>query len=295
MNDEIIKNAIDKQIEENVNLNLLYENIEDILHVDKSFSDVFTLLCDSGFENLEHITDYTVNKTISAIYSINQFIHITAELKQELYNIYKESWETLDSDFPEQSILNHHKRLSKWISKLYPSDFVAVLRTKNQIGSVVNAQYSADFQMKLLGLEIENLMEPIIDIGCGSQANLVRHISKQKDDVLGIDRKIDYKSVHTKEIDWLEFDFAPSFYGTIIANMSFSNHLVYHMQNKTEHLQTFISKYMEILASIKKGGVFVYAPSLPFIEEKLNRARYSVYVANWGNNNRVTKIKCNAV
>ncbi len=138
-------------------------------------------------------------------------------------------------------------------------------------------------------------MEPIIDIGCGSQANLVRHICKQKDNVLGIDRKIDYKSVHTKEIDWLEFNFAPCFYGTIIANMSFSNHLVYHMQNKTEHLQAFISKYKEILASLKKGGVFVYAPSLPFIEERLNRAKYSVYAADWGNNNRVTKIQCNAV
>lgn len=295
MNEALLKKAIDKQIEKNINLNLLYDNIEDILHIDKSFSDIFSLARDIGVENLEHITNYTVDKTISAIYAINQFLNITSEQKRELYNIYKESWETFDSDSPEQSILNHHKRLSKWISKLYPSDFIAVLRSKNQIGSVVNAQYSADFQMKLLGLEIENLMEPIIDIGCGSQANLVRHICKQKDDVLGIDRKIDYKSVHTKEIDWLEFTFAPCFYGTIIANMSFSNHLVFHMQNKTEHLQVFISKYKEILAALKKGGVFVYAPSLPFIEERLNRAKYSVYIADWGNNNRVTKIKCNAV
>ena len=218
MNDELIKNAIDKQIEKNTRLNLLYDNIEDIVRVDKSFSDVFSLARDSGVENLEHITNYTVDKTISAIYSINQFIHITAEQKRELYDIYKESWESYDSNSPEQSILEHHKRLSKWISKLYPSEFTEVLRTKNQIGNVVKAQYSVEFQMKILGLQLENLMEPIIDIGCGSQANLVRHICIQRNDVLGIDRVIEYKSQHTKEIDWLEFQFKPFFYGSIIAN-----------------------------------------------------------------------------
>ena len=292
MNDALIKSAIDKQIEKNIRLNLLYENIEDILHVDKSFSDVFAMVRDSGVEDLEDIIDYTVEKTISAIYSINQFIHITAEQKRELYNIYKESWETFDSDSPEQSILEHHKRLSQWISNLYPCDFTAVLRTKDQIGSVVNAQYSAEFQMKVLALELKNLMEPIIDIGCGSQANLVRHICKQKNNVLGIDRIIDYKSEHTKEIDWLDFQFPPCFYGTIIANMSFANHVVYHMQNKTPYLQAYLSKYKEILESLKQGGVFVYAPSLPFIEEMLDNTKYSVKVTDWENNNKVTKIQC---
>ena len=291
MNDILIKNAIDKQIEKNINLNLLYENIEEILQVDESFSDIFSLLRDGGVEKLEDIIDYTVDKTISAIYSINQFIHITAEQKRELYNIYKESWETFDSNAPEQSILNHHKRLSKWISKLYPSDFTEVLRTKDQIGNVVNAQYSADFQMKVLGLELENLMEPIIDIGCGSQANLVRHICKQKNEVLGIDRVIEYKSEHTKEIGWLEFEFRPCFYGTIIANMSFANHLVYHMQNKTPYIQAYLSKYKEIIASIKKGGVFVYAPSLPFIEQLLDNTQFSVDITDFGDNNRVSKIQ----
>lgn len=292
MNDELIKNAIDNQIEKNIRLNLLYENIEDVLHVDKSFSDVFAFARDIGVENLEDITDYTVNKTLSAIYSINQFIHITVEQKRELYNLYKESWETFDSNAPEQSILNHHKRLSKWISQLYPSDFREVLRTKDQIGNVVNAQYSIDFQMKVLGLELDNLIEPIIDIGCGSQANLVRHICKQKNDVLGIDRMIDYKSDHTKEVDWLEFQFQPCFYGTVIANMSFTNHIVYHMQNKTPYIQAYLSKYKEILASLKKGGLFVYAPSLPVIEEMLDNTKYSIEVTDWGNNNKVTKIKC---
>ena len=292
MKDALLKNAIDRQIEKNKNLNLLYDNIEDIFQVDSSFSDIFAQVHQNGIENLEHIIAYTVDKTILAIYSINQFLHITADQKYELYNIYKESWKTYDPKYPDQSILEHHRRLSKWISTLYPSDFTEVLRTKDHIGSVVNVQYSADFQMKILGLEIENLMEPIIDIGCGSQANLVRYICKQKNDILGIDRKIDYKSIYTKEIDWLEFNFTPCFYGTIIANMSFSNHLVYHMQNKTEYLQAYLSKYKEILSSIKKGGIFVYAPSLPVIEEILDNTKYSVKVIDWENNNKVTKIQC---
>ena len=290
MKDALLKNAIDKQIEKNKNLNLLYDNIEDIIHIDNSFSDIFTQVHQNGLENLEHIIAYTVEKTISAIFSINQFLHITDEQKQNLYNIYRESWSNYDPKSPEQSILEHHKRLSKWISQLYPSEFAFLLRTKDQIGSVVNAQYSADFQMKILGLEIENLMEPIIDIGCGSHANLVRYICKHKNKVLGIDRVIEYKSEHTKEINWLDFQFLPCFYGTVIANMSFSNHLIYHIQNKTPYLQAYLSKYKEIIASIKKGGVFVYAPSLLFIEEMLDKTKYSIKVTVWGNNNKVTKI-----
>ena len=69
-------------------------------------------------------------------------------------------------------------------------------------------------------------------------------------------------------------------------------HIVYHMQNKTPYLHAYLSKYKEILASIKKDGVFVYAPSLPFIEEMLDNTKYSVKVTDWENNNKVTKIQC---
>ena len=64
--------------------------------------------------------------------------------------------------------------------------------------------------------------------------------------------------------DWFDFEFRPGFYGTIIANMSFSNHLIYNMENSTEDLALFLFKYREIIDSLKPEGRFVYAPSLPF-------------------------------
>jgi hypothetical protein len=288
-----LKYAIDKQIEKNSHLNLLYDNLRGVLCVDGTFSDMLVQVHQKGIDNPNNIFSYAVEKTISTIYSVNQFICITTEQKNELYNIYKESWLDYDPRHSYDSILRHHQRLTKWISRLYPPDFVAALRGKQKIGSVVDARYSADFQIYVLGLQIENILEPIIDIGCGSQAILVRYLCQQKDHVFGIDRKIDYKSIYTKEIDWLEFKFTRRFYGTIIANMSFSNHLIYHIQNRTAYIKAYLLKYKEILESIKNGGLFVYAPSLPFIEERLDREQYSVEITDFGNKNRVTKIRYN--
>lgn len=282
--------AIDKQIEKNKQLNLLNHNLEDAIQIDSYFADMLNLAHRHEVDNIDHLISDTVEKVLSAVYSINQFVYVTEKQKKELFCIYQTFWNNFDPEHIYESILKHHKRLSNWVSRLYPPRIVSVLQETDKINSLVCAQYSPDFQLGIFHLEIKNLMEPIIDIGCGSMAALVYHLSQHKELIIGIDREIDHTSIYTKKADWLEFTFPNSHYGTIIANMSFSNHLLYHNTNKTEYLKPYLLKYREILESLKEGGVFVYAPSLPFIEERLDPSRYEIKRDNPGALNGSTKI-----
>ena len=100
---------------------------------------------------------------------------------------------------------------------MYPDNLKDALRTRERIGRLTDARYSADFQIRVLGLDLDGLMEPIIDLGCGPQASLVHCIRARGKDALGIDRKIEGRSDHAREISWFEFNFEPGTYGTIIA------------------------------------------------------------------------------
>lgn len=136
------------------------------------------------------------------------------------------------------------------------------------------AEYSPQLQMELLGLEPQGLLEPVLDLGCGKTAELVQFLRSKGLVATGIDR------LGTGEFavarDWFDVRFEPNSLGTIVSHLGFSLHFLHHHWHPGDRAYAFARKFMELLASLKPGGMFIYAPGLPFIEPLLDEALYAV-------------------
>lgn len=91
----------------------------------------------------------------------------------------------------------------------------------------------------------------------------------------GIDR-LQENTGYFRSIDWLEFDYFQLKWGTIISNISFSNHFIHHFTQNDGIDILYAQTYMKILKSLDNGGKWIYAPSVPFIENLLPKDEFSV-------------------
>ncbi len=129
--------------------------------------------------------------------------------------------------------------------------------------------------MEILQLNIDQIVEPVLDIGCGKQGNLVMFLRQKGIDAFGFDRFADKHSVLINS-DWFEYKFENEKWGTIISNLGFSNHFHHHHFRNDGNFIDYAKKYMEIISSLKIGGSFHYAPDLPFIENYLDTDKYQL-------------------
>jgi hypothetical protein len=136
------------------------------------------------------------------------------------------------------------------------------------------AEYSPQLQMDLLGLVEQGLLEPVLDLGCGKTAELVQFLRSKGLLATGIDRLGAGEFVVAR--DWFDVRFEPNSLGTIVSHLAFSLHFLHHHWHPGDRAYAYARKYMELLASLKPGGKFIYAPGLPFIEPMLDRSRYAV-------------------
>jgi hypothetical protein len=141
---------------------------------------------------------------------------------------------------------------------------------------VTYGEYSAEFQIELFGIDISHIQAPVLDIGCGKQANLVRYLGSLGIEAYGIDRHLGIQETYFEQIDWFEYDFQPSRWGTIISNMAFTNHLNYAYLHDISQLEQYLLRMKQILESLLVGGSFYYAPSLPRVEDQLAKETYKV-------------------
>lgn len=123
--------------------------------------------------------------------------------------------------------------------------------------------------MRLLGIYLSKVKQPVLDIGCGQQANLVHFLRKNDIVVYGLDRNVQNLNNKIYQVDWLEYTYVPDTWGTVISHMAFSNHFMHHHLRPDGDYEKYATKYMEILKSLKIGGSFIYAPGLSFMEEIL--------------------------
>ncbi|MBN2038917.1 MAG: hypothetical protein JW864_02680 [Spirochaetes bacterium] len=286
-----MKKYIQQQIDQNTDLNLLYKNVEDIVKIDNNFLIFITQYKNENEKINDEITEFTIEKALSAIYRINQYIDLEKKNIEELKKIYRDTYENLNTNDNKVLLRNHHKKLRQWLSNLYPEKFVTPLSDSVQIGSVVNSEYSADLQIELLDIDIEKLQEPVIDIGSGQNSLLAAKLRKYNYKVYCLDRELKINDKYNIEASWFDYTFAENYWGAGIANMSFSNHFLYTMINEKEKSAKYFSKYNEILNSLKSGGAFIYAPGISAVEEIINKKNFSVFSADIIHNIKRTKIK----
>jgi hypothetical protein len=142
------------------------------------------------------------------------------------------------------------------------------------LGLARGAEYSAELQSSLLGIAQRKLLEPVVDIGCGKAAALVNALRSSGVDVTGVDRLGTGPFVLAK--DWFDVRFEPSSLGTIISHLAFSLQFLHHHWHPGERAYAYAKKYMELLHSLKSGGLFVYTPGLPFIESMLDENEFVI-------------------
>ncbi len=244
-------------------------NREELLELDKQ-------------NQLDQWIDRMTEQALKTFCQSNQFIDLREVHIVALHSVYEQLWNdlieelrknTVDFDSLEQS---HLHRLTEWLQSSNP--FVKTLNATDlpEILEVVCAEYSARLQLDLLKIDLNTLSSPVLDIGCGEQANLVKYLRTLGFDVLGTDRLADASLSFLVRTNWLEFDYKPQSWGTIIANHSFSLHFLNHHQRSDGDYLAYARKYMEILNSLKPGGVFYYAPALPFIESYLPKDLFQI-------------------
>jgi hypothetical protein len=278
-----IESSIKQQLDINKSKNLLFENATQIMNIDSSFlaalEDYLNYDVSKKAEDVSsELVSFTTNEFVKRLYSINPYLRVSKVQIENLNQIYRETWQMMRKTKSIKATLNefHYPQLSQWLATLYPVKFQKVLKLSSSVGNVTYGEYSAELQVKLLGIDTSYVNQPILDFGCGGQANLVTYFRSRGIEAYGIDRHLEIQKPYLDQVDWFDYHFKPGQWGTIVAHMSFTNHLNYAYLNDISQLEHYLLKMKEILESLLISGSFHYAPSLPFIEDKLSTEIYRV-------------------
>jgi len=278
-----IQDSIQQQLDLNQSKNLLFEHIQQSMSVAPSFLAALEALLNSDSSHLPEeahaqFAVFTAQEMVKRIYAINPYLRVSPADAAALEQIYRQTWQLMQKTRDIKTTLNefHYPALSKWLTGLYPEEFQQSLKLSPQVGRVTYEEYSAEFQIELLGLDLASLQPPILDVGCGSQANLVRRLRSLGMEAYGIDRDVQTSRPYIFQADWLEYRFEKDRWGTIVSNMGFSNHLNYAYRHDFSQLERYLLKMREILEALAVGGCFIYAPALLSVEEALPAQQYLV-------------------
>jgi len=140
---------------------------------------------------------------------------------------------------------------------------------------LICAEYSPALQLRVLGLDAARLAEPVLDLGCGSRVALVRELRGLGKEAHGLDCAVSGDPLVLYG-DWLDVELGQRRWGTVISHMGFSTQFLRHHLRRGPGAERYARRYMDVLASLRPGGLFVYAPGLPFFEPLLPPERYAV-------------------
>ncbi len=297
MFDGIIENAIQRQLKLNQAKNLLHSDISRLLDIEPTFLAALeeALRTPEPLLHKEHLSrliSFAAESLIERIYSINQYLQVSQSSRESLQEIYLLTLgKLLVSKDVEKTIRNcHYPLLAEWIRKLYPDGIKAAMASKPGIGSVVCRNYSAEFQLDLFGLDPRAIMQPVLDIGCGASAELVRHLRRSGIEAYGLDRSLKVKQPYLLQGDWLQTAFEAKKWGTVISHLALSNHFIYVEKFDEVQVSRYIDKYREILYCLKPGGLFVYAPASSALEKNAVENSFTLKNVLVGNGYGFTKV-----
>ena len=141
--------------------------------------------------------------------------------------------------------------------------------------ALFRTEYSPETQLEVLHVATDELLEPVLDLGCGHNGHLVRWLRARDIAAVGIDHAAD-SAPGIVAGDWFEFDFGRAAWGSIVSHMAFSSFFLHSHLRDTETARRCGRLYMALLAALKPEGRFYYAPGLPFMEDLLPRSQFEV-------------------
>ena len=219
-------------------------------------------------------------KSLEAFYRLNQYYYFNSDAKKKLKTIYASLFEYLKNEKNLKLYEKlHFSKLKRWLAETNPFA-LELYADKNEIlQNVVCETYNAQLQLDLLRINLNEIEQPVLDIGCGKNGELVQYLRKSGIKAFGFDRSVN-NTEFCIDADWFDYQYGNEKWGTIISNLGFSNHFNHHHLRSDGNYIAYAQTYMHILHSLKHRGTFHYAPGLPFIEKFLNKRRFNIYTHN---------------
>ncbi len=220
-------------------------------------------------------------RLVAWLHRNNQFLYATAETRDALTQVYAETLAAgaeavaqarCEADLAVAQgalLVDHHDRLGQALKAAFGARLL----------DTVCAEYSPALQLAVLHLT--SLEAPVLDVGCGAGGALVAHLRAAGLEAVGLDR--DAAAPATLMGDWLTQDYGRDAWGTVVSHLGLSLHFLHHHLAEHDLAFDYAKAYRRILASLKVGGRFAYAPALPFIEAVLGEGyRVERWVASVG-------------
>jgi len=282
-----LENIFEEQVHCQINCLFIDEvNISnDLIKLIQENAKDLSLLIDKMKKNqiFQDFLYEVTKKTIKNWLKENQFLNFSYHhegLLQDLYGLLLNEIHGLCMDLvsiPDESIelifQNHHEKLKLFLIKSNGNEIFKKYKTNTSKLEITCEEYSRTFQEQQLNLS--QLLEPVLDIGCGEKAILVHHLREMGIEAYGMDRNVE-DDQFLMNLNWLDYSFQSNTYGTIISHMAFSNHFIHHHLRIDGEFTKYAQKYMEILKALKVNGRFYYSPRLPFIEDLLASSEFQV-------------------
>ena len=279
-----ILDNIEKQFEFNLNKNLLFGEKTDHLKFSPETLYAIEEIDSIDGSSERQLIDYLTNRTYQIFCSLNQYYTFDKTALDSLKNIYAKLFINLRKREFQIDLLaqKHYLELRNWLITSNSFAVKMYLSKGTIIKTVPCSEYDPEFQLNIMQLDIDQIKEPLLDIGCGEKGNLVTYLKQHNIEAFGFDRFAS-ESLFLFKSDWFEFNFDNDKWGTIISHLGFSNHFRHHHSRIDGNYISYTKKYLEILNSLKKGGSFHYSPDLPFIEQYLDVHKYHITKYNIGN------------
>lgn len=244
--------------------------------------------------------EYTVDLIIKTLQDINQFLVFGTVGKDSVKRIYSQFLSSVKaicqrSNLSTEEItavfIQHYINLRDALITTNGTKVFEEYKASPIVCKKVCCEYTPQFQLEVLHVDISELKEPVLDLGCGQSAGLVQHLIEQGIDTYGADRNAeDHPRLFNK--DWFDLELEPKHWGTVISHMALSNHIRHAEQHGKG--KEYEEKYHEILRSLKKGGMFIYAPGIKELEDSLPETYHvqRITVTEEGNlySTKVTKL-----
>lgn len=304
------KDFIEQQLCHNRNKSLFYEltngrlaltpSEETIIFFKQKANDIANFI-QSAYEDdsIQQLSEYISNQTIQLFMEVNQYLNFSQNDYRQLQSLYKDLFKRVYRIAMQEKLCNeeiqhlfrsHYKNLQTFLFDSNGHEIFKKYKESPELFTVKCAEYTPQFQMSLLKIRLSVIRQPVLDVGCGTQGSLVHFLSKRGIEAYGIDRNVQHIN-NLQQANWLDYTFTPNIWGTIISHMAFSNHFMHHHLRTDGDFKDYAKKYMEILKSLKRGGSFIYAPSLPFMEEII-RSSTDAYTVNTNEHStKVTRVK----
>ncbi|MBK7174231.1 MAG: class I SAM-dependent methyltransferase [Bacteroidales bacterium] len=268
---------IENQFEYNRNKNLFQDGILNSLKFSPETLKAIENIHQLSEEAEVLLIDYLTHRAIQKFCNLNQYYSFDTGAYKALRSLYVELFLNLKTgQLPVETIAAHHyENIISWLQQTNPFAEKIYSSKGEELEAVACSEYSPDLQFEILQLDMNQLVEPILDMGCGIKGELVKYLRLKGFVAYGFDRFVE-ETPDLIKADWFEFPFEEQQWGTIISNLGFTNHFMHHHLRNDGNFIGYAKRYMEILDSLKPGGCFIYAPDLPFIERYLEQEKFQI-------------------